>query len=441
MIAPWSPVVITDSVGSVLTLLVAIWCLVLARKWARRRADDIFCQYVFLLTLSIVCFAGSRSIGHLIKQLLLFSGQVEIWQELAPLSGAINTATFVVVFAFGIYFHRFQKIHLEMESYKEDLEEKVVLRTEELEEARLTLENVLNNSNPICITNIEFDVVMANKAYEAIWGQVGEAAQPRKCYDSRPGPNCHGKDCPLTLIISGRDEVSIEMVKTVGDRKMEFIATARPFPNKQGELIGMVESFQDISARKDAERKMEELAFYDPLTRMPNRRFFKERLMHELSRAKRNQHNVGLMFLDLDRFKYVNDTLGHSAGDKLLQEVAKRLRATVRASDTIARMGGDEFTIILPEVATRQSLADLAEKLLEVVRQPVTIGVQDVAVGVSIGIAVFPEDGINIEKLMKNVDLAMYESKNQGRNRFNFYTPAQELAEPEAAVVARELGG
>jgi len=249
---PWSPVICIDIVGSTLVLLLACWCAVLARRWSNEKPDDVFRNYLHLLTLAIVIFALSRSFGHLVKQLLLLGGHEATWRHIAPFSGAINSATFVVIFAFGIYFHRFQRVHAEIEYFKNNLEEMIERRTAELNQSKHTLENILNNSNPINITSVNFDLIQANAAYYALWPKSKPGAE--KCYESRPGSHCHTDLCPLQQIIDGHEEASHEITKTVNGSPREFIATARAYRDVDGTLLGMVESFQDITLRKRAEQ-------------------------------------------------------------------------------------------------------------------------------------------------------------------------------------------
>ena len=282
MIVSWIPVILVDIFGSVLTLGIALLCAVSAWRWLKQMTEDIFRQYVFLLTLAIVFFAISRSFGHLMKQVLLLNDMTAAWNLISPFSGAINSAIFIIIFAFGIYFHRVQKVNLEIEKYRKDLESLVVERTgqlkdtnkalqneiserrhveEELRQANITLENVLDSSNPLCITNMDFEVVKANKAYLGIWPKMILNDDKRiKCFASRPGLLCHTDDCPLQQIISGREEVTFESAKYhIKGQTKTFIVSARPFRDASGNLLGIVESFQDITERIKAETAKGEL--------------------------------------------------------------------------------------------------------------------------------------------------------------------------------------
>ncbi|NGZ05651.1 MAG: EAL domain-containing protein [Magnetococcales bacterium] len=168
------------------------------------------------------------------------------------------------------------------------------------------------------------------------------------------------------------------------------------------------------------EQKMEQLALYDPLTGLPNRIFFQDRLTHEIAIAKRNKSRIALLFIDLDRFKWINDTLGHAAGDELLKEASRRLRGCIRDSDTIARLGGDEFTILLDNVVNPEKAASVAQKLIGALSEPIALSGLNVHVGASVGIAIFPRDAKDTENLLKHADMAMYQAKESGRNTFRF---------------------
>ncbi len=169
--------------------------------------------------------------------------------------------------------------------------------------------------------------------------------------------------------------------------------------------------------------RLHRLAYYDALTGLPNRHLFDDRIDHAVARARRTGTSFSLLFIDLDRFKQVNDSLGHSAGDRLLIEVARRLRETTRESDTIARLGGDEFTVILETAPDTGAAAAAARKILAALSAPVPIGDCRLQVSASIGIACFPDDGRSAEEMIRNADTAMYSAKETGRGRLRFYAP------------------
>jgi diguanylate cyclase (GGDEF)-like protein/PAS domain S-box-containing protein len=195
----------------------------------------------------------------------------------------------------------------------------------------------------------------------------------------------------------------------------------------------------DISDRKRAEQQIEFQAYHDALTQLPNRRMFVERLELNLLSAKRTRGNVAVLFIDLDRFKTVNDTLGHSVADMLLIEVANRLRSCVRQTDTVARYGGDEFTIILPDLHQPEDAAQVAEKILERVVEPMALGGTTIEISVSIGIAVYPYDGADIDTLLRNADDAMYRTKKAGRNGYQLWTQQMEARATERLTMQSRL--
>lgn len=189
----------------------------------------------------------------------------------------------------------------------------------------------------------------------------------------------------------------------------------------QRELFGTYGVARDITDRKRADELITYQAYHDILTDLPNRVLFKDRLGLAVLQAKRNDASLALMFIDLDRFKLVNDTLGHTIGDKLLQQAAIRLKACLRSGDTLARLGGDEFTAVLPELSDRQDAMLIAEKFLECLRQPFQLAGQSVHISASIGIAIYPGDGESTDELIRNSDIAMYQMKAEGKNGYSFF--------------------
>ncbi|MRR51836.1 MAG: diguanylate cyclase [Rhodocyclaceae bacterium] len=240
---------------------------------------------------------------------------------------------------------------------------------------------------------------------------------------SRPdGSYYPSEECPVHRTL--RDGITREVEE-------EFLRGDETFPvrmtvtaMRDGDaVVGAVVAFQDITERKLAEQRIEELAYFDSLTGLPNRRMLLEHLRRVLQQAKRFHRSMALMFVDLDNFKQVNDSLGHDAGDEFLVEVAGRLKACLRAGDLVGRQGGDEFIVILPEISHPDDAAVVAEKLLALLREPrILVRGTEVSASASIGIAVFPADGDDdYQELMKKADLAMYSVKRAGRNGFRFY--------------------
>ncbi|MDA8094982.1 MAG: PAS domain S-box protein [Betaproteobacteria bacterium] len=189
-----------------------------------------------------------------------------------------------------------------------------------------------------------------------------------------------------------------------------------------GQLTHYVAVFSDISVIKDAEAKLTALVHHDALTGLPNRLLFNARLEQAMSRADRHQQKVALMFIDLDRFKLINDAMGHAAGDALLQTIAARLRACVRKEDTVARLGGDEFTVIVEEIRDGEDAASLADKIILAAAEPLTLDDREITTSASIGIGLYPEDARDAEGLIRAADAAMYRAKERGRGNYQFYT-------------------
>ncbi len=178
---------------------------------------------------------------------------------------------------------------------------------------------------------------------------------------------------------------------------------------------------RDISERKENEDRIRRLAHHDSLTGLPNRNLLNDRMNHALARVKRHGGRMAVLYVDLDKFKPINDTLGHEAGDHVLREVARRLAGCVRSSDTIARVGGDEFVVVVEEIARSNEAALVARKIIEALSRPIAYEGHDCLIGASIGVAVFPDDGASMEEVCKAADVAMYRVKHAGRNGFCFF--------------------
>lgn len=208
--------------------------------------------------------------------------------------------------------------------------------------------------------------------------------------------------------------------------------------SKKGEIRQFAAIFSDITDRKQKEKQIHSLAYYDELTGLANRRLMMDRIRSALANANFHKHKMGLLFLDLDLFKRINDSLGHQAGDEVLEKIARRLELGVREGDSVARLGGDEFIVLVPEIDTLHELEALAARLTDILTQPLTVHKNQLVVSTSIGISVYPDDGETAEVLLKNADTAMYRAKEGGRNNFCFYN--YQMGERSSADLALENG-
>ena len=223
--------------------------------------------------------------------------------------------------------------------------------------------------------------------------------------------------------ISGQYDETYRVIRPDGSTRWVH-DRAFPVRDASGAIYRIAGIAEDITERKEAEEQLLQLAHYDVLTSLPNRVLFYDRLKQALAQAKRNQWITGVMFIDLDRFKNVNDTLGHVTGDKLLQQVSGRLTRAVRTGDTVGRLGGDEFAVVLSNLSSTQDASLVAQKIMAAFNEPFQLDGSEIYITVSIGITLYPNDSTDQDTLIKNADSAMYRAKDVGRNGYQFYTPA-----------------
>lgn len=226
---------------------------------------------------------------------------------------------------------------------------------------------------------------------------------------------------PRFFEVGSVKEIPYQMVKKNGE-VIDVLISAKSERNDDGKILHSMAGIVDITERKKAEEEVQHLAHYDTLTGQPNRFLLQERLQHALVKAQRDESKVGVLFVDLDRFKWVNDTLGHACGDQLLQTVARRMQDCVRQGDTVARFGGDEFVTILSGFSSDDEPSHFAQRFLETFSRPVVLDGVEVFVTASIGVAIYPVDGRDVETLLRNADTAMYSAKEHGRNTYQFYS-------------------
>ncbi len=229
------------------------------------------------------------------------------------------------------------------------------------------------------------------------------------------------------------------MHRQLPDGTRRYISVSGEPMHDGDRFIGYRGIGRDITAQKHDEERIQYLANHDGLTGLPNRMMFSQLLNMAIQLARRYNRTFGLMFCDLDRFKIINDTLGHEAGDKLLREVASRLSQELRSSDVVARLGGDEFVILVQEVAESEQIAAVARKILAAISKPVTLSGQECRVTASVGICMYPAAGLDEQTLMKNADMAMYLAKEQGKNNFQFYSDSIQTMSLERLTLEASL--
>jgi len=304
---------------------------------------------------------------------------------------------------------------------------------------------------PLMVIGLDFKVILMNEAAAKERVQTVDDEGKILCHQLAHNSEtpCTGEDHPCPVLEVHRTGKPVVMIHKhqVADGQQKIVELyASPIWNPDGSLFAVIEGVRDITARLQVEAQLNEnearlnhLAHHDPLTNLPNRLLFDDRLERALSIAKRNNHQVALLFMDLDRFKNINDTLGHEFGDQLLVKVAEQLRGCVRETDTVARLGGDEFLIILEQVVDFQMVTSMAQRIRHSLAQDLPVENYQMFVTASIGISIFPGDAATPRELMKCADIAMYHAKQEGKDNYQFYKPqlnarAHEMLEIEGGL-------
>jgi len=296
---------------------------------------------------------------------------------------------------------------------------------EEKERAQVTLNSI---GDAVLTTNLPGNVTYLNLVAETMtgWSRENALGHPlSEVFKIVDGTTRQVSPNPAHLAISENRTVGLAADSLLVRRdgvESAIEDSAAPIHNRDGQVAGAVIVFHDVSESRAMALKMAHLAQHDFLTGLPNRLLLTERLSRAIGQARRHSKRVALMFIDLDYFKHINDSLGHTVGDLLLQVVAERLELCVRDTDTVCRQGGDEFVILLTEIEQTMDAAPVAEKLLAALAEPCVIGGHELHVTLSIGIAIYPDDGQDADEVMKNADTAMYHAKANGRNNYQFFT-------------------
>ena len=299
----------------------------------------------------------------------------------------------------------------------------VIAANTALENSEKRVRAILENALVGIAHVIDGNIVAVNRKFEEIFGYEREEIQGMRKEILYPSDDTHKAINEAAASLLANDETY------QGEWKMKHkngtifwcAVSAKSISEKTREE-GIIWLFEDITQRKRSEEELLRLANYDSLTGLPNRSLFIDRLEQGIGRTRRQDSLLGLLYIDLDRFKIINDSMGHTIGDELLKCVAGRLFECVRNSDTVCRLGGDEFTIILPEMQDISDAGKVAEKILMVMNDSFNLNGEKVNISPSIGVSIFPDDAEEIESLMKNADSAMYHAKSKGRNNYQYYT-------------------
>ncbi len=352
--------------------------------------------------------------------------------EVADLGFAFNRMTTRL----GELFHKCSVVENELENLNHSLEHQVIERTAQLQGTLLDLRiaaTAFESQEAIVITDTESVILRINKAFTESTGYTEQEAVGRKISILKSGH--HDADFYRemwgSLLTTGAWQGEIWDRRKNGEIYPKWLVITA-VKGADGITTHYVGTHADITERKAAEEQIKLLAFYDPLTRLPNRRLLQERLKHAIHVERREGKLLGLLMLDLDRFKAVNDSLGHLAGDGLLQQVASRITARLREVDMVARLGGDEFIVLLEDIAQPEDAARVAEEIIADLTRPFClVQSNNVQIGASIGICIYPQHGDTSEILMDHSDTALYQAKNSGRGCFAYFSE-------DLTLIARE---
>jgi len=329
----------------------------------------------------------------------------------------------------------------------EGLEPRVVLTFSDITErrlaevkSRLAFEAISHSGEGILVTDAEHRVISANPAFETVTGYSAEevVGEPPAIFSSSRQKEGFFDEVRQSLESAGHWQGEVWNRRKNGEVYPEWLGISA-VRETDGRAKYYVYIFSDMTERKAAQERIEFLAHHDPLTELPNRLLLRDRMVQAMARATRMQNRVALMFLDLDRFKKINDSLGHPVGDALLKAVVERLKCCVRESDTISRQGGDEFIIVLNDVRDTDAVARVADKIHQRMGQPFEIGEHSLITSFSIGVAIYPDDGEDFDVLMQKADTAMYHAKEAGRNSHRFFTEQMNLQVVEHMTLETQL--
>jgi diguanylate cyclase (GGDEF)-like protein/PAS domain S-box-containing protein len=312
----------------------------------------------------------------------------------------------------------------------------------EKERAQITLNSI---GDAVITTDISGNITYLNQVAELMTGWSDKAASGRpfaEVFQIVDGDTHETVQNPMQLAVTQDETVRLisncVLIRRDGSESAIEDSTA-PIHSRKGQVIGAVMVFHDVSEARAMARKMTHLAQHDPLTDLPNRLLLDDRITQAISLSRRQGKHLALLFLDLNGFKHINDSLGHEIGDKLIQLVARRTVACVRSSDTVSRLGGDEFVVLLPEVGDGRDAGTTAEKILTALAEPYVITERDLHMSGCIGISIYPEDGHDAHTLIKNADTAMYQAKGKEPGGYQFFEQKIHARDVERQFLVRSL--
>lgn len=314
-----------------------------------------------------------------------------------------------------------------------------VLASERLQQAAAVFESTLEG---VMITDLGGRILDVNQAFETITGyrDIEAIGQTSRLLKSGRHDDSFYQRLWQTLVTQGTWHGEIWNRRKDGTTYPSLL-TITTVRNGENQPTGYVGVFSDITATKKNQERLDYLAYHNPLTGLPNRLLFNDRLDHALTLARRQNTRLALIFVDVDRFKHINDSMGHGAGDDLLRQLAQRFEAVVRTNDTVAHLSGDEFVLLLEDVAQTQSVTLVIHKLFESLKAPVQLQGQEIYVTASMGISLFPTDAQDPATLLRNADTAMYQAKEEGRNTYRFYTEEMMATTFEQMLLENALRG
>lgn len=379
------------------------------------------------------------SIFAFICQLYLINTQTPAFAEPKILSLAF-TSEFILLFTTAIFLsklfnknHKIAELQAENDMYARDYDSLKVIA-----------EDLFTHTNTaIAILDLDGRVKKANHAFYQLLGYSngteGTVLNYFSILDARDLSDLQPR---IQELIDGTMHVyrGEQQCFKKSDEMVWANATLSLLRNKANTPTQFIVQLENITLQKKAEERLQHMAYHDPLTGLANRNKLEQFINHVIATSRRQQTGFALMFIDLDRFKNINDTVGHAAGDMLLQIVSERLHGAVRNSDMVARLGGDEFILLVTDVKKAESVAIIAQKILDDVMRVICINQQALYVTTSIGISLYPSDGQNMEMLMKHADLALYRAKEKGRNNYEFYTSEMTIHAQEKLALQNAIG-